>query len=594
MFVLKNWSRILLSWSLAVVGSMTLASPVAAQARELVLVLAPEPRAQEDMSYALEFATEARVRLQNRLRHRLSFVTTDDICQLLRDSGFDCDHIVGATDAGRMAQAMGVDAYLIGELWTSAQAPIARFRIVDIGRSGLSGWMTVRGTAGDPPRAFAQTLVDSMLGQVRASEYSRECTDRRDEGDFEEALEDAHKAFGLYANHPSAAMCAAVVREAMGQPPDSQIPYYARAIRGDSLYDRPYQRLGQLYQATGDSVKALEAFRAQMYLTPDDRQRWRGVISGYMLIKAFEDAERIVDEWLTRNPGDMEFIQLKTRACFEGQRWDCAINALEQQYERNADLQSDTAFYGQIMAAAMAGENNDALLRWSGAGTQAFPDDADMWRARATALEQAGQAGEAIAAYERVLMLDPDDVASALLVAQAVLGQVTMDTLVPLDTAALAQAGEYMSLAAAGAQANADTGVMMNLAVMYYETGSQLVQTRLDIEEGVNWLQYALDNDVQQRLVEPANFFLGLGLVFMIFEFDPQIAAYVERFADLTPSDKAAACLLVAEEASMVNRGKQAMTIGAGLSEGTAQQMLGQYATFEQRIPQLREAFECR
>ena len=88
----------------------------------------------------------------------------------------------------------------------------------------------------------------------------RECNDRRDRGDFERALQEVQRVFEMYPNHPSGATCAAVVREAMGQPPDSQILEYERAIRGDSLLDRAYRRVGQLYLSIGDSLNALGAF----------------------------------------------------------------------------------------------------------------------------------------------------------------------------------------------------------------------------------------------------------------------------------------------------------------------------------------------
>ena len=57
--------------------------------------------------------------------------------------------------------------------------------------------------------------------------------------------------------------------------------------------------------------------------------------------------------------------------------------------------------------------------------------------------------------------------------------------------------------------------------------------------------------------------------------------------------NKRAVCVLVAQEAAMIGRGKQAMIAGAAVHQPTADQMLGQYATFESRVPQLQEAFEC-
>jgi len=579
--------------ALAVVAIAVPLSDATAQQREILLLLAPAPEDPNDLRYSLDLVSEARIRLENRLRHRLGVVETDDICQLLRDSGFGCDEIVDETGAARMAQAMGVDVYMLGTLWFANRAPQARFRMVDIGRSGLSGWVTIRGTAGDPPRAFAQTIVDTLLTQTRAAELTRACNDRRDKGDFERALKEAQKVFEMYPDHPSAATCAAVVREAMGQPADSQILEYERAIRGDSLLDRAYRRVGQLYLQIGDSLNALGAFRAQMYLTPDDRSRWYGVINQYIAIGEYSEAESIVNEWLERHPNDMEFLTLKTSACFRGKLWGCAVASLEKQYELNDEFREDPQFYKDIMAAAMAADLPDAVMLWSGVAVENIPDDLDLWKARATTLNDAEMTDEAVVAYERILALDPANVGSAMFLAQHILEGVSIDTLVTLDTAALGLAREYLDMVSYIGQDRADTAVMMNLAVSYLQVGSDLVQTRLDIELGMEWLERAVENDVMNRLTDRANFFIGLGMVYTIYEFDPQINAYVERFADLTAADKRAVCLLVAQEAAMIGRGKQAMIAGAAVHQPTADQMLAQYTTFEARVQQLQEAFEC-
>ena len=593
MLALTNKHGLIIPVALAMMAMAVPLSGAAAQQREILLLLAPEPEDTNDLQYTLELGREARIRIENRLRHRLSIVETDDICKLLRDSGFGCDQSVDATGAARMAQAMGVDVYMVGKFWFVNSTPQARFRMVDIGRSGLSGWVTIRGTAGDPPRSFAQTIVDSLLTQTRAAELARECNARRDSGDFERALREAQKVFEMYPNHPSAATCAAVVREAMGQPPDSQIPEYERAIRGDSLLDRAYQRLGQRYLAIGDSLNALGAFRRQMYLTPDDRTRWYGVINQYIAIGEYSEAETIVNDWLARNPNDLEFLTLKTSACFQGQLWACAVASLERQYELTDEFKEDPQFYKDIMAAAMEADLSDAVMHWSGVAVENAPDDLELWAVRASTLNDAGMTDEAVAAYEQMLILDPENLGSALFLSQHILDGITIDTLVPLDTAALGMAREYLDMASYIGQDRADTGVMMNLAVSYLQVGSDLVQTQLDTELGMEWLERALENDVMRRLTDRANFFIGLGMVYTIYDFDPQINAYVERFADLTPADKRAACVLVAQEAAMVGRGKQAMMAGAAVHRPTADQMLGQYATFEARVSQLLEAFEC-
>jgi hypothetical protein len=91
-------------------------------------------------------------------------------------------------------------------------------------------------------------------------------------------------------------------------------------------------------------------------------------------------------------------------------------------------------------------------------------------------------------------------------------------------------------------------------------------------------LEHSTEYDVLGRLPPQNYFFLGLGYMFLIYEFDQEVTA--------TQS-----CELVDEEAGMVARGKEAMTLGAQLAPDQANRFLQQFNTFEERIPQLRRAW---
>jgi hypothetical protein len=149
---------------------------------------------------------------------------------------------------------------------------------------------------------------------------------------------------------------------------------------------------------------------------------------------------------------------------------------------------------------------------------------------------------------------------------------------VPLDTTTLLRAADFLDQATAATQ---DTSVLMNVAVTQYQTGSALVQARKGIPIAIDLLERSIENDVLSRLSVQSNFFLGLGLMFRIFEFDQQVTA--------TES-----CELVAQEADMIRRGLAALQIGAELAPQQSQQFIQQFRQFEARIPQLRRAYSCQ
>ncbi len=544
---------------------------------ERFLFLIPSPAPGTDSAYAVTLADEVRTRLRNKMRHKLIVIESRQICEVLEQSAYRCTTILSPADAERLARALQSDVYVTGTVSHEGPTPLGTFRLVDIGNSGLSGWTTVVGTPGDPARSFAQAIVDTMENQVRAAEHARECSDRMGRGDFREARERAERAFRIYPNHPAAAMCAEVVSEALRQPPDSQIAYLRRAARGDSLLPKVWERLGRLHQQNKDSVAALDAFARQSMLDNSNRDLRMGVVAGAIATKRFDVARQLADDWLERSAGDLGMMQLKARACVEGGIWDCALEALAAQYEVDSALVKDTVFYQQIIGAAQALGNVDAQLEWSARAMAEVPGSASLLRAHASALASAGMSDSVVRVYDHLLRLDPTDYRSALAGARVLLEDLAIDTITPLDTARLRKGLEFLDRAA---QATRDTAVLLNIAATQYQQGSALVQVRKVIPVAVTVLQKAVANDLQGRLTQQTNFFLGLGLMFRIFEFDPQVV-------------ETKSCQLVDQEAQMIAQGKRALQ-ASGVGADRIAPYMQQFQNFEQRIPQLRRAFECR
>ncbi|MFQ6044875.1 MAG: tetratricopeptide repeat protein, partial [Gemmatimonadales bacterium] len=612
---MAQWSwRYAADWSIALVAGALLIGliPRAAGAQgrrsdeERVLFLVPLPAEPGESAYAVELADQVRRRMATRFRYKLRVLETDEICKMLAESGFGCGTILQPEDGERLANAMQSDAFIASWLHLTDQTPTLRMRLVDLKRSGLSGWSTARGAAGDPPRRFAEAVVDTLNNQIRASEYARECIERRDRGEYRNALARAQRAFEMYRNHPSTAMCAAVAMEAEGQPVDSQIVMYERAVQGDSLSQRAWERLGRLRQAQGDSLGALEAFRVLARLNPDDRDRWRGILAGYIMVREYEQGEQLADEWLARNPDDLEFLQLKARACAEGAIWDCALDALTAQFDLDTSLARDTVFYAQVLGAAQELGDRSAVLRWSGEATKHLPDNVGYWRVltgavrnRAEALSAAAEAAaqdtsgamnspewlaDSAAAYNDSLMVlyskllgfDPEDQRTRYALAQLVIDGVAIDTAVPLDTARLSWGEALLDTITARSQ---DTALLMQSAVLYYQPAAELAQHRIEFPLALRLLEKALANDVMQRLTAPANFFIGFSLMFQVFEFDQRVL-------------ETESCELVDQEEEMIDRAIEALTVGRGISPATADQMLQQLRPMKPRISDLRKAFE--
>lgn len=582
---------VLVGWGIAV--AVTAAPRLEAQAArppvqtERVLVLAPLPADPADSAYAVGFGDELRSRLEGKTRRQFTVISKEKIGEALEASGFSRDALLDDNAALQLARFLQADAYIVGRLETNPVPKVA-LRLLDLRRSGLSGWVHVTGQSGMAPKAFAQVVADSLDNPLKAADATRECLERRDRRDFAGAKERARRAFQYVPNHPAAANCLAVVLEAEQAPPDSLIPVWERAVRGDSLITRAWESLGRAYQAKGthqDSLKAAEAFLRQLEADPTDTKLRTGIAALFITLKEYGRARDLLNVAIQQNPGDLALLQLKARACEDGSLWPCLVEALAGQYELDTTLVGKLEFYGKIFGAAQQAGDTAAMLKWSGEAVRRLPNEVTLWRARAAALSTAGLTDSALVAYRRIAELDRNDIASPLRIAQILMDRVKIDSTVPLDTVTLGRVDSLLQQIAA-ARSNAagqptDTAVWMNVAVMYFQPGTQLVQQRVSFPLGIRWLERAVKYDVKNQLTTQAKFFLGLAYFLPLPDFDAQLR---ERKS----------CAMVAQEADIVAKAKEALMAGASVQPQTANQLLQYVAQFEQLIPQYRAAFKCR
>lgn len=585
-----GWNRRLLV-RVAIVGALLMLPAAAfsqvgrpAVQNERLLILVPLPDDPADSVFAVQLGDELRSRVEGRTRRRLTVISKDRIGEALEASGFGRDALLDLAASEQLARFLQADAYMIGR-WERNPQPRVAVRLVDLRRSGLSGWIHHQGQAGATPRELADGIASEMDKHVRAAERTRECYERRDRRDFNGAKDRARRAFTEVPNHPQAAMCLAVIYEVERAPADSQIAVLEMAVQGDSLNSRAWDMLGRQYQLAGDSLKGAEAFAQQLKADPSDQRLRAGVSALFITLRQYERARDLLGEGLERNPTDLQLHQLKARACEDGSLWPCLVEALEAQYELDSTVAGSAEFYSKIFGAAQSAEDTTAMLKWSAEAVRQVPNSVALWRGRAYALTAAGMADSALAAYRRIMELEPADIGSQIRVAQILTERVTIDSLVPLDTGRLNEIDSLLTRVARGRSNTAgmptDTAVWMNVAAMYFGPGAQMVQKRASFEIGARWLEKALRYDVRRQLTAQANFFLGLAYFFPLMELDAQLR-------------ETKSCQLVAREAEMVAKAKQALTLGASVQPAMANQLLEYVTQFEALIPEYRRAFECR
>jgi tetratricopeptide (TPR) repeat protein len=546
------------------------------RSHDRILILTPQPESPADTMYVHEMTHQLRQRAQNKFRAKWQVIGSDKVHELFVSSGFPENTILGPDMVEQVARSLQAHAYIYGSFWRNDATPMATFRMVDVSRTGMSGWMSVIGEPGDPARDFAHRVADSLENQVRAADYAKDCTARRDRSDFRGARDRAERAFQIYPNHPSSALCLSYVFEATQQPSDSLVWAYEKAAAGDSLYMRAWEELARQYQRAGDTAGAVEAYARQLAANPNDADMRFATAAGYVATGNYDQAKLILDDGLTRDPENLRFVRLKVRACLEGEDWACALEASSRQYELDSTVVGDAEFYRGVFGLATTLADTAAMLHWTDEGVQHLPDAVWLWQSRAVLLESAGDTEASLYAYERVVELSPENVPAKLKVATGLGEALTVDTLTPLDTATIDRIdGMLQDILAA---TPGDSNVMTAVGLEYLKGAQKIIQPQVDLDLGIEWAEKAIANDPRGLLTTQVNFWLGFALFFKATPLDQQIM-------------ESQSCRLLPEYQTYLRRATEALTIGRSVSEETAGQLLGYLQQLSGRPEQFRASF---
>ena len=564
---------------LAIAGVSLLTTGVTAQERshDRILFLVPVPQQAEDSMWVHEMTDRLRDRAQNKFRHKWQVVQKDVITELLINSGFDSLTIVGSEMAEQFARPLQAHAYVYGEIQRNGATPVGKFRMVDVSRSGLSGWMTVMGQPGDPARSFADRVADSLENQVRAADKAKECNMRRDRSEWRRAREAAEDAFELYPNHPSTAQCMSYVFQGQQAPNDSLIWIYEKQTRGDSLNMRAWENLSRAYTRAGDTAAAVIALDMRLAANPSDSTLRLQLAAGHGVSGEFDKALEVLDEGLEMYPGNRRFLRMKAQTCEQAEMWGCVLETQTELYDVDTTLVGQTSFYnGQFMLATQESDTT-AMLRWATLYLEYEPESMQFLQARALLLTQLGHTDSALAVHEQIHAVDPTNLQSAIAVVQAQIEAFTVDSTQPLDTDGLAaiQAG-LDNLENLGAD---NPNITTMVGGEYLKIAQKFGSAQTDWNRVIQYAEAALERDPNGVLDAAANFWLGYGVFSITVPMDAQIM-------------QAQTCSpLIDTYERNLTRARTALEAGRSVSEEAAGQLLDYLNQLSERPAQFRASF---
>ncbi len=560
------------------------------------LLLLPLPASAADSAASIQLMDVARDRLSQLARYKALIIPKPKICEALTASGFPCDALLEEQQVGQLARVLGVNSYDIGTLERGADGYRANIRIIS-GSSGFTSVFTIRGSTAP---AAAESLAQHLNTVVRAGEYVRDCADKRAKNNLGGAMDAARKALEIDPNFPSAWLCISTVYEVKHLGPDSIVAAAQRALKGDSMNANAWHRIADAYQQKGDSLKWLDALMNEVRVEPDNRSQTLGVANVLFQHKQYLKAIAVLDVGLRRNPADPSLKDLKRRICIEGEQWRCVIDLLAQDVKDDTTKLADSTELKLGIGAAQALPDTQQLLFWTKAATTHYPKSQAFWNTRGSAFDLAGMPDSSLAAYKKVVEMSPGDARANLLVATVMLNRLVYDTLHKPSAGDTARLRAYNNAFAdrvdsvkpylQPALAGSDTALRINAAFQMITAGSKLGQAGI-YDRAYPWLDQVLTiiapktpadtiGPLQQLRVQ-ASFWYGLSSTLSIGP------AYTIMVKDKN-------CGEAKDINDRLVRTRAAMTLGARIAPGVANQIGGFLAKYMDNMPKVKGFLKCK
>jgi tetratricopeptide (TPR) repeat protein len=163
--------------------------------------------------------------------------------------------------------------------------------------------------------------------------------------------------------------------------------------------------LAEIYQAKKDP-KASQVLTRLMAADPGNDQLREAVITDLVRTGRAADAVPIVEESMSKNPGDPKTLNMAWRLYFAANQFEKALNVGEEMIRADTAL-ADSTYFIRSAAAAASMNNPTRAAQIVSQGIARYPNNASLLVVQANALSKAGQNAQALIAINNALRTNP-------------------------------------------------------------------------------------------------------------------------------------------------------------------------------------------
>ncbi|HET7249402.1 MAG TPA: hypothetical protein VFI79_06125 [Gemmatimonadales bacterium] len=551
----------------------------------------------------------ARAKLISIARYKVNVIPKTKLCEVLSQSGFGCDVLITPQQAEQLSKALGIPNYTGGWLTRSGNLYVAKVHVVS-GASGFSSTFTING--GTTPAALGEQIAVRLANIVKASESARNCNEQRSRNALDHALVEARKAFAIEPNLAEAWACIATIWELKKQP-DSMMQAYRGALKGDSANSGVWSRLANLQMARGDTDGSLGTYAQELLQNPTDKNLRLALAGQQLQRKKYVEALALVDSGLKLAPADQQLSETRRRIVQDGTTnasdsvvkkamSEALLGMMRQEATTDTAKLADTNNLKLALGTAQTVNDTSQYLWWAHAAVRRYPTSVSFMKQHAGAHMLAGGTDSAIAVYRQVLAANPNDVQTSLLIAKTMVDNAVWDTAAARrmtaakDTVGLRRLREPFAAKVNPARkllgvgyASPDSGLRLTADVIGLSGGSKLAQAGA-YDDANDWLDELLANVAprspadttgpRHQIRTQASFWFGISTALSLGE----------PYGRMVKNKSCPEAKVINDR---INRGIQAIDLGAHVAPGPAAQMRGILGAYAANMPKVYQAFKC-
>ncbi len=376
-----------------------------------LLVANPFTTSAADSAAAVEIGNGLRERMSRSVVGRdFNVISREQMNTALSEWGYPADAILNATTSKTFAIKTTARTVVQSTLAKNAQGLYTvTSRFVGTASTEPAG-VTVSMTQapGQKLEDLGSKTADLFRPAVRAIKDARACIEQAATNP-EKAAESAQKAIKTVPNHGLAEYCLGALAASRDSVSEEAITHYRAATVGDPLAWEVHGQIAVIQQLRGDSAGAIQSFQTMLRLEPSNqllRDQAFGLFARYGRPEA---AEEVAEEGIRLDPANTDWYDLKSNACLQQEKFACAVTELERAYAVDS-TRADTLFFKKIAAAARFGEDTVSFLKWTQIGAEKYPSEVSLTNELAKAFAMSGMPDSAVAASQRLMMLDETSV----------------------------------------------------------------------------------------------------------------------------------------------------------------------------------------